>query len=126
MHLSFDNYEPLYMKTSQCMADNPHSLLIQPDGGFCRFEHENVLDRYGSLEEGITDSDKLENWKRIKQSSENCPECCLYPACYKLENCMNGDFPCTEELQYRNIERQKEKVSFSYIHKMEESNHEDI
>lgn len=42
-----------YLQTSQCMADNSHAVMLQPDGSFCRCEHENVRDSYGSVEEGV-------------------------------------------------------------------------
>ena len=47
LKLGYDGRKIPYLQFTQCMADNPHTVEIQPDGSFCRCEHENVLDSYG-------------------------------------------------------------------------------
>lgn len=119
MKLAFDNMKYLHLSFSQCMADNPHTVMIQPDGSFCRCEHENILDRYGSLEKGVTDPQKLDRWKEMMEPSDNCPECPIYPACYHLRHCMNSDVPCIERFQVSALEKQKERVLAMYVNKTE-------
>ncbi len=126
LKLSFDNRKYLQLTYSQCMADNPHSLMIQPDGSFCRCEHENILDSYGDLENGITNLQRLEKWKETIEPSEQCPMCAVYPACYHLRNCMNNDMPCIEQFQKINLEKQKKRIRAMYIHKTEEKKDEGI
>ena len=126
LNLAYDNLNPLHLMSSQCMADNPHSIMIQPDGSFCRCEHENILDGYGNLDEGITDFAKLDRWKELLEPSKNCPDCSLYPTCYRLKNCMNADMPCIEKFQLRNINKQKERIIAMYVHHKEVKVNESI
>lgn len=126
MHLSFDNLKELHLQFSQCMADNPHSVMIQPDGGFCRCEHENIHDRYGSLKDGVTDPKKLIKWREATEHSEKCPECPLYPACYSLAHCHNADMPCIDSIRINNLDKHRERVRSLYIRKMEVGKNEDI
>ena len=124
--MSSDNLKPPYLQFSQCMADNPHSVLIQPDGGFCRCEHENIHDRYGSIQEGVVDAKKLERWRETLEHSDQCPVCALYPSCYGLRYCMSADQPCTDKLQKGNLEKQKKRIESIYIHTMEGKKDESI
>ncbi len=126
LNLSFDNMRYLNLAITQCMADNPHSIMIQPDGSFCRCEHENINDAYGNLDDGITDQQKLKKWEQTVEPSENCPNCEMFPACYHLSSCMNGDIPCTKKFQETNLEKQKERIRTLYIHKMEGKKNEEV
>ena len=117
--LSFDNNRYLSLEFSHCMADNPHSLLIQPDGSFCRCEHENINDSYGNLKKGILNNKKLDEWNETIEPSDLCPECPVYPACYHLRNCMNSDLLCDDMLQKRNLKKQIERVERIYDQKRE-------
>ena len=115
LNLSVDNGKYLSLEFSHCMADNPHSIQIQPDGSFSRCEHESVLDSYGSLEKGIVNPQKIQDWKKAVEPSESCRECPLYPTCYHLRDCMNSDVPCTDALQLRNIKKQTDRIRTMYI-----------
>ena len=127
LHLSSENnMKFLHMTISHCMADNPHSVMIQPDGSFCRCEHENIHDRYGNLDEGVTDSQKLAKWDEVYEPSEQCPKCAVYPACYHLRQCMNGDVPCIDEFQENNLEKQRKRIIAMYDHKMEVKKNEGV
>lgn len=117
--LSFDNNRYLSLEFSHCMADNPHSLLIQPDGSFCRCEHENINDSYGNLKKGILNNKKLDEWNETIEPSDLCQECPVYPACYHLRNCMNSDLLCDDMLQKRNLKKQIERVERIYDQKRE-------
>ena len=124
--LAFDSMKYLHMAHNQCMADEPHSVMIQPDGSFCRCEHETIHDCYGSLDEGITDPQKLEKWNETHEPSDQCPKCPVYPACYHLSHCMNSDTPCIDRFQKMNLEKQKERIRKMYIHKMEVEKNESV
>lgn len=119
LKMAFEEQKPIHLLFSQCMADNPHSIMIQPDGSFCRCEHETILENYGNLDEGIKDPQKLVKWRESVEHSEKCPECAIYPTCYSLKHCANSDLPCTEELQMNNLKRQMERIKNLYVHKME-------
>ena len=119
LKMAFEDQKPLHLVFSQCMADNPHSVMVQPDGSFCRCEHETIHEQYGSLEKGITDPQKLIKWRESVEHSEKCPECAIYPACYSLKHCINNDLPCIDNLRMNNLKKQKERVHNLYVHKME-------
>lgn len=96
LDFSHEKKKVLCLEFSQCMADNPHTVEIQPDGSFCRCEHECVNDSYGNLDDGILDPQKPLIWRETIERSDYCPKCSMYPACFLLKKCMNADAPCTE------------------------------
>lgn len=124
--LSTDSQKFLSLEYNHCMADNPHSILIQPDGSFCRCEHESILDNYGNIDEGILKPQILLGWKESDEPSIKCPECSLFPGCYHLRGCMNRDMPCTDVLQSKNINKQIERIRTLYNRKMEVMKNESI
>ena len=121
-----DSYQLPTLRFNQCMADNPHSLLIQPDGSFCRCEHESVNDSYGSVKNGVVDFDKVLKWREAVEHSDHCPECAIFPACYGLRYCFNNDAPCIESVRLRNLKTQQERIRSVYINNWEEHEDEEI
>jgi hypothetical protein len=124
--LAYDNRVIPSLKVNQCMADNPHAIEIQPDGSFCRCEHENVLDSYGSIDAGITNPLKPLEWKEIVERSENCPTCCLYPACYLLRHCMNADHECMDYFRVRELKRCEDLLRSVYQKSLEDEENEKV
>lgn len=114
------------LKCDQCMADNSHALMIQPDGSFTRCEHESIKDSYGSLDKGIWDYQKVLDWKEIIERSENCPECCVYPDCYLLKGCMNANYPCIDSFRLRTIRLFEDLLRTVFINNRKERKNEDI
>ncbi len=114
------------LQTSQCMADNPHAVEIQPDGSFCRCEHENVLDSYGSIEKGILDPQKPLKWKEVIERSEFCPECSMFPSCYMLRYCMNADRPCVEVYRDKFRKNNEELLRSVYLKSLEGKENETV
>ena len=119
--MAYEDLKPLSLQTGQCMADNPHSVLIQPDGSFCRCEHESVNESYGNLVDGVVYAQQLEKWKETVEHSDACPTCSLFPACYQLRYCMNSDLPCTQKLQMSNIDKQTKRI-IQYVNRLEADN----
>jgi len=114
------------LQYKQCMADDAHAIEIQPDGSFCRCEHENALDSYGNLEVGIFDSQKLQKWREMVERSDYCPECCIYPACYMLRYCMSGNDPCTESIRIRGWSKYREVLRSVYQKSLEDEKDESV
>lgn len=114
------------LKVFQCMADNPHSVLIQPDGSLCRCEHESVVDCYGSIEKGILDPQKLLEWKEPFLRCDDCPSCCMYPYCYVLRHCMGANDPCNEGIMQNYQRRYVEYLRSVYHKRVEDEGHEDV
>ena len=117
--LGFDRNKIPWLQVSQCMADNPHAVEIQPDGSFCRCEHETIGDGYGSIDEGIVNPGKIQEWKETIERSEFCPECEIYPACYLLKRCMNAEVPCIEEFRTYSVEAHKQQILKVYLKNLE-------
>ncbi len=108
------------LQVSQCMADSPHTVEIQPDGSFCRCEHESILDSYGNLDEGVLDPQKPIKWREIIERTDHCAECNFYPSCYMLKYCMNAGDPCVDSFRLRNQKLLEDKLKEIYLHKIEE------
>ena len=114
------------LEFSQCMADNQHTIEIQPNGGFSRCEHESVRDTYGTLDDGILNPEKLANWRERIERSEHCPECTLYPACYQLRLCMNADKPCIDSRRLNSEKVHKEHMCSIYYKSLEDNGNENV
>ena len=111
---------------SQCMADNAHAIEVQPDGSFCRCEHETMTDRYGHLDDDHYDLQVPQRWRESIERSDYCPECRVYPSCYLLRRCMNADKPCTEEIRARSYQLHQEQLRSVYQNSLEGKNHETV
>lgn len=120
LRIGFDRNKIPSLQASQCMADNPHAVEIQPDGSFCRCEHETITDSYGSIDVGIVNKQKPLKWLEALERSDYCPECSLYPACYVLRYCMNAEVPCIESFRKSSIAVQCEQIRNVYSRSMED------
>ena len=114
------------LEVSQCMADDPQAIMIQPDGSFCRCEHEDINDSYGNLDEGILEPEKLLKWKEISQRSSHCPDCEMYPACYLLRYCAGAETPCIESIREVQVSNIKEHLKEIYKKHLEGEKNEGI
>ncbi len=114
------------MQVRQCIADNPHSVVVQPDGGFCRCEHETVQDSYGNLDEGILDPQKPIRWTEAIERSDHCDQCPMYPACYLLRYCINSNKKCVQEMRNIFFETQKQSILKMYQKKLEDEKNEKV
>ena len=114
------------LEVQQCIADNPHSVVIQPDGGFCRCEHENVLDCYGNLDEGVLDPQKPLKWKETIERTDYCGECPMYPSCYLLRYCINARKECIDEFRSQFIRRNEDIIHTKYKKYLEDESNEKV
>lgn len=124
--LGFDRIKIPMLQASQCMADNPHALEIQPDGSFCRCEHETITDSYGNIDDGIIEPQKVRMWRETIEMTDYCPECYLYPACYQLRYCMNADTPCMESYREKNMLAYKELLKSVFYKSLEDEESERV
>ncbi len=114
------------LRHQQCMADDPHSLLIQPDGSFCRCEHESVNESYGNLTDGIINPLKQKQWTESIDKSELCPTCCMYPYCYLLKGCLGHGEPCSKGVQQNFQKRHIDRLRLIYQKSQEERENETV
>lgn len=74
------------LKSNCCMADNPGSVVIYPDGRFFRCEHTAPGDEYGSLSQGVTNQKNYDKYREYVVHDE-CEQCVLYPSCIHSAGC---------------------------------------
>lgn len=126
LKIGFDRNKIPALQASQCMADNPHAVEIQPDGSFCRCEHETITDSYGNIDVGIVDKQKPLKWLETIERSDYCPDCSIYPACYLLRHCMNAEMPCIESYRKSCIAVHCEQIKSAYSRSMEDGKNEEV
>lgn len=126
LKIAYDDLKLPSLQVSQCMADNQHSVQIQPDGSFCRCEHENILDSYGNIDQGILDPQKILKWTELIERSDHCSECAVYPHCYQLRHCMSADTPCIESLRLSNLKAYEDKMILVYQKSLEGTENEKV
>lgn len=126
LRLFQDKWKAPSLEFKQCIADSPHSVVIQPDGGFCRCEHECVLDSYGNLSEGILDPQKPQLWKETIERSDYCSECPVYPNCYLLRYCFNAGKECAEEIRSRSLKTHERHIRTVYQKSLEDEDYEKV
>ncbi len=74
------------LSTVHCMADNDHSVIIQPGGELTKCEHSPALEHFGMINSEEYNRDLLNQWKTHAIPS-TCEECPLYPSCIWPESC---------------------------------------
>lgn len=93
----------------QCMADNPTSTSIMPDGNLGKCEHYSDTDFWGSIYNDKIDQSVIEDFQRVKYLGELCDNCNIYPVCMQLIRCAQTiSDRCDEvdkKLLYRNVDR---------------------
>ena len=101
------------IKLSSCMADNPNSVLILPDGRLGKCEHYSDNHFVGNIDDGICDLDEVNKFKVKMDDIEACKTCPCYPDCYKLKLCETDNY-CYPELQTYKIEDIKIRMINTY------------
>ncbi len=93
----------------QCMADDPTSTSIMPNGELGKCEHYSDTDFWGSIYSNKINYDVIEDFRRIKYMGKHCDDCVLYPMCIQLLRCAqtipNRCDDVDKMLHFRNIER---------------------
>lgn len=99
----------MLMQYHQCMADDPTTTTIMPDGNLGKCEHFSDTDFWGSIYNDKVDQNVIEDFRRVKYLGKQCDDCPLHPMCMQLIRCANT-IPnrCDEvdrQLYYRKINR---------------------
>lgn len=101
------------IKFSSCMADNPNSVLILPDGKLGKCEHYSDNHFVGNVDDGISNNDEIDQFKEKMDDITACKTCPCYPDCYKLKLCETDNY-CYPELQAYKIEDIKNRMLNTY------------
>jgi radical SAM protein with 4Fe4S-binding SPASM domain len=92
------------IKSSHCMADNCHSIVIAPNGDLTPCEHCHDKEIIGTV---WSDGEIPEKWFERAAEIDECEECICYPICYKLKMC-EAEPACNEaERSYKRYQIEK-------------------
>ena len=98
------------LKLNSCMADDPHSVTILPDGRIGRCEHFGDSEEVGSIYHEAWDPEKLAAWREPRPAEEACEDCVLYPQCYRLKKCNACPDRCNFLFREQRIGNLQDKV----------------
>lgn len=74
-------------KLSACMADNPHAVVITPDGNLQRCEHIAPEEIYGNIWDERINEDVYTGWQDLLPPIEECKTCPYSPGCRVAKKC---------------------------------------
>ena len=93
------------LNISHCMADNDHSVIINPDGVLTKCEHFSSEDGFGTIYSDEWNKEKLAQYKKHAEIVK-CYDCPLYPKCYFPLKCPEVGV-CSEVKRLNEIEQVK-------------------
>ena len=67
-----------------CMADDPRSAVILPDGRIGRCDHFGDREEVGSIHEAACDPERVAAWRELRPVEAGCRTCAVYPQCLRL------------------------------------------
>lgn len=99
---------------NSCMADNPHSATILPDGRIGRCEHFGDSEEVGSIYGGDWDAERFDSWKKLRSAEEECQRCPHYPHCMRLVKCNAVPEVCSELLRGQRMQDLHDRMRNTY------------
>jgi radical SAM protein with 4Fe4S-binding SPASM domain len=89
------------LKISFCMADNPNSVLINPEGRLGKCQHTQFTHLFGDLREiDKIDLSSLQYWLEYSTRNE-CHICPLFPVCGVPLHCESGRVCLSSEIDQK-------------------------
>ena len=101
------------IKTATCMANNPHAVVITPDGKLQRCEHVSDEEVYGDIWSPNINLDIYNSWFTIHEETEKCKTCTFFPNCRHLKKCKTF-IKCTPEEINGKLIRHREAMIKEY------------
>lgn len=105
------------IRTNHCMADSARAIIVLPNGKLSKCEHFTEDNFVGDIYSGVTDLDKVAEFRERINSHEMCAGCFVYPHCIRLKKCPSAplDF-CPFE--YRSMEEDAliQQAKNTYLH----------
>lgn len=74
------------LKYRSCMADNPRSVVVYPDGRLFNCEHTAEGDCFGDIRSSVTDESIAAKFLQ-PMDKPMCLDCPIYPSCLVLKAC---------------------------------------
>lgn len=88
----------------QCMADNPESVVILPDGSLTSCEHFNeTREPWGNIADDRVDEETRNSYRQYYDYSEECVTCPYLPNCLRNRECPEHKEKCSEKRKQKHI-----------------------
>lgn len=100
-------------KLNNCMADNDHAVVVEPNGNLQKCEHLSNKEIIGNIYEGVKNIECINSWK-IHDFPKNCQDCCLITQCNMLKKCSNHIVKCDDFYREWLINKQRQKIQNTY------------
>ena len=107
------------LRLNSCMADDPASVTILPDGHVGKCEHFSESGWFTSIRDDGVDETVLEAFRTFREELDDCARCPLYPDCFRLVKCEDRG-RCYEEDRDLRVEAIRRALLSFYIKKPSE------
>ncbi|MCQ2422584.1 MAG: 4Fe-4S cluster-binding domain-containing protein [Lachnospiraceae bacterium] len=98
---------------NRCMADDPGSIVINPDGYLSKCEYAYHSDWCGNISSDAINRDIASKWCQRSYPDESCKTCALRPLCLPLRHCVeNGS--CSKAIKSVRMIDLKQKMYYKY------------
>lgn len=105
---------PLGIRTTHCMVDTNHSVVIMPNGDLGLCEHYDTEHLIGHIDNPLDyNLDEILVWRKLHDYGEICDNCGYKPACMKLELCPDTNL-CNKYEKEFILERAKLDIIYIY------------
>ncbi len=111
------------IKINRCMADNDHSVVIEPSGHIGKCEHYSEDHYIGHIDSEDRDERMMNSFRECRDEIEACATCFYYPNCIRLRLC-EDDVHCYPEMRDEKLCDIRQSMLKTYIDYREEKKEE--
>jgi radical SAM protein with 4Fe4S-binding SPASM domain len=111
------------IKVSRCMADNDHSVVIEPSGNIGKCEHYSEDHYIGHIDSDERDEAMVERFRECHDEIEACATCFDYPNCIWLKLCEDHAY-CYPEMRDDRLNKIRQSMLKTYEHHTKEKTEE--
>lgn len=101
------------IKISHCMADNGHSVVIEPSGNIGKCEHYSEDHYIGHIDSDDCDEAMVERFRECHEEIEACATCFDYPNCIRLKLCEDNAY-CYPEARDDRLNKIRQSMLKTY------------
>lgn len=111
------------IKISHCMADNGHSVVIEPSGNIGKCEHYSEDHYIGHIDSDDCDEAMVERFRECHDEIEACATCFDYPNCIRLKLCEDNAY-CYPEARDDRLNKIRQSMLKTYQNYTKENTEE--
>ncbi len=101
------------IKINRCMADNDHSVVIEPSGRIGKCEHYSEDHFIGHIDSEERDEAMVARFRECHDETEACATCFFYPDCIRLKLC-EDDVHCYPEMRDEKLSNTRQSMLKTY------------